>query len=81
MSESIRKKIGIVATMAIALTLAVVTSSPGIPASAQLVCTPEQNPAGHETGKLICTCLDPTDPLCSAENQNPAGNAPPGQNK
>jgi Spy/CpxP family protein refolding chaperone len=49
MSESIKKKIGIplAATMVIVLALAVVASSlANTPASAQLQCSPDQNPAG-----------------------------------
>jgi hypothetical protein len=80
MSESI-KKIGtlLAATMVIALTLAVVASSPATPASAQLQCTEDQNPAGNSPpGQQTCTCPPLTQ--CT-EEQNPAGKTPPGQNK
>jgi hypothetical protein len=80
MSESI-KKIGIplAATMVIVLALAVVASSLATPASAQLQCSPDQNPAGNSPpGQQTCTCPPLTQ--CT-ENVNPAGNTPPGKNK
>ena len=65
--------------MVIALTLAVVASSPVTPASAQLQCTPDTNPAGNSPpGQESCTCPPLTQ--CT-EVVNPGGNTPPGKNK
>jgi hypothetical protein len=80
MSESI-KKIGVplAATMIMALALAALASSPTTPASAQLQCTPDTNPAGNSPpGQQACTCPPLTQ--CT-EEVNPAGKTPPGQNK
>jgi len=81
MSESI-KKVGIplAATIVIALALSLVaSSSPATPASAQLQCTPDTNPAGNAPpGQQTCECPPLTQ--CT-EEVNPAGKIPPGQNK
>jgi len=80
MSKS-TKKIGIsvAVTMVIMLALAIVASSPATPTSAQLQCSPDQNPAGHTPpGQKTCTCEGVTQD-CS--DVNPAGHTPPGKNK
>jgi len=74
--------IPLAATIAIAVTAVVVVtaaSSLATPASAQLQCSPDVNPAGNQPpGQQACTCPPLTQ--CT-ENVNPAGNQPPGKNK